>query len=211
MKSPILVGLGVLFSLGAVVHLALAHGQGGHASPHGHDSEELPESFEAGHVRKQASILLHGGMDRVWPLFDPINESKWAAAWDPRILFPANRTVQEGMVLRVHGTTWVVTRYDAENHHITYTVSHPEKVFMIDVQCESPRPDITKATVTYDYVGLSETGNELIQASSKRMFANDLKDWQRMINHYLETGETLPPEETHGDHASHGHNGHGQH
>ena len=134
-------------------------------------------SFVARHVEKSATITVHGDIDTVWPLFDPINERKWAAGWDPEILHPQDGAVQEGMVFRTQGDlVWIISRCDAERRRVTYTVSHPEKVHTIDVQCTKHGDSYTDATITYRYVGLTEHGNELAEMAAEEMFASDLRD-----------------------------------
>jgi|GEM_PF-600223 len=175
---------------------------GCHTDPHGHANlHERPSghgdsSFVARHIKKQASITLNGTIDVVWPLFDPLNEGKWAPAWRPEILYPTDGTVQEGMVVRTHGMqgdqgklVWTVTRYDPGKHHITYTVTNPERTFMVDVQCSEHGASYTDATITYRFVGLTDLGNQVSERSAERLFRSDLKDWQEAINHYLKTGK----------------------
>ena len=195
------LGVGLLLVLGTSAHLAHAQDANhphGHLHPPAEGAAQDETAFVAKRIEKTATITLHGDIDSVWPLFDPINESKWASVWKPEILHPGTGVVEEGMVFRTHGTVWVVTRYDTNSHHITYTVYHPEKVHTIDVRCTKHAAQLTDATVTYAFVGLTERGNELIEGSANRLFANNLKDWQKLINHYLETGETLPLDQIHG-------------
>ena len=55
--------------------VATACGRAQHA--HGHHAPHASKAdapFVADHVEKQATITLHGELDTVWPLFDPIHE-----------------------------------------------------------------------------------------------------------------------------------------
>ena len=190
------------------------HGDG-HSDLHGRHTVDSHSPFKARHIRKQATITVNGTLETVWPLFDPLNEGKWAAAWQPEILHPTDGTVKEGMVVRTpdgHGKRgtnssliWMVTRYDTENHRITYTVSNPERIFTVDVQCSKHDESHTDASITYNFVGLTDLGNTTIERSAKHM---DLMSWQKLINHYLKTGETLPPG-NHGSHDKEGAKAHG--
>ena len=98
--------VGALLAIVATAAL-LIHGC--HGGPHGSHHEQSgvsrDGSFVSKSIRKQASITLHGPVDTVWPLFDPVNETKWAPAWQPEFVFPADGSVREGMVLRTasHG------------------------------------------------------------------------------------------------------------
>jgi Polyketide cyclase / dehydrase and lipid transport len=118
------------------------------------------------------------GAQKVWPLLDPLNEGKWEPAWHPMILHPVDGTVQERMVLLTHGMkgdqgklVWTVTRYDTGNHHITYTVTSPVRMFLVDVRCSDHGASLTDATITYSYIGLTDLGNELNERSSEERWS----------------------------------------
>ena len=102
------------------------------------------------------------------------------------------------MVVRTHGMegdqgqlVWTVTRYEPSVHHITYTETNPARMFTVDVQCSEHGDSLTDATVTYSFVGLTESGNQTNANSAKDLFESDLKDWQAAINQYLETGTAI--------------------
>ena len=83
---------GFTIALAAIALLA----QAGHAgsNPHSNPYESGGEDdrpFVAQHIEKKATITLHGDIETVWPLFDPVNESKWAPVWNPEIIHPRNR------------------------------------------------------------------------------------------------------------------------
>lgn len=203
MNSAKLLGLGFILALGT--NVLVLHGCKIH--PHGHDNLHKQHcgdddaNFVARHIRKQATITLNGTIESVWPLFDPINESKWATIWQPNILYPTDGTVQEGMVFRTGELIWTVARYNSRNHHITYSVTHPDKFFTVDVQCSEHGSSHTDAVITYSFVGLTEQGNDRVERSAERLFQSGLKDWQTAINHYLKTGKALPHEQ-HGRHEA---------
>lgn len=51
--------------------------------------------------------------------------------------------------------------------------------------------DRTKAQVSYTYTALSESGNKFIVGFTQSYYDDWLASWERAINHYLATGETL--------------------
>lgn len=200
-----------LFVTAAVISLCAsecAHAQDGHADSHErhtqhakqHDDGHGTTSFTAKHIKKQATITLDGDVDIVWPLFDPLSESKWVQEWQPEFLYPADGTVREGIVFRTHGElVWVVTRHESDNHRITYTVGHTDRVFTVDVRCREHAGNHTDATISYSFVGLTDAGNRSNEHSAERLFKFGLKDWQKMINHYLKTGKAI--DNPHGEHG----------
>ena len=146
----------------------------------------------AQHFRQSATIELNGPVNDIFPLFGIMEEKKWTPDWDPTPVYPATGEIREGAVFRtpghVHGEsplTWVITRYDPQNHAIVYTVVAANRVIQIAVTCVSIAQNRTKATITYDLTGLSAQGNTISHHSILNMFAHELRDWQEAINRYI--------------------------
>lgn len=155
--------------------------------------------FTAERISKCSTILLNGSMEKVFPLFGPVLEKEWAYGWNPEIIYSVFGEVEEHMIFRTKAHhapedfyTWVITQYDPDQHHIEYTVSTPNRIWFIGVQCKASDGK-TIATVCYTYTGLNETGNQLNRAALEKMFADDLKDWEEALNYYLANGKILQP------------------
>ena len=59
-------------------------------------------------------------------------------------------------------------------------------------QCRDDIPNhTTNAEITYTFVGLTDKGNTINEKALQLIYAHDLKDWEKAINHYLMTGEKL--------------------
>lgn len=154
--------------------------------------------FSAERVSRSATILLEGPIDTVFPLFGPVEESKWEDGWNPVILYPKSGELEEGMVFtspaRGYGEAqyaWIVSKYQAENHIIEYIVSTANRYWVIAVHCNDVSDEQTRATVRYTYTGLTSLGNDINRHAIEFMYRNNLKDWEEAINHYLRTGTTL--------------------
>jgi len=156
-------------------------------------------TFRAQRISKTATITLKAPLDKVFHLFDPIGEKEWAAGWDPQMLYPGSDLVEEHMVFKTpsHGHheseyIWTVSKYLSEQGLIEYMVHTPERVWWITIQCRADSPgESTTAEITYTYTGLTEIGNALNERALRAMYAHDLKDWEKAINTYLETGKRL--------------------
>lgn len=59
------------------------------------------------------------------------------------------------------------------------------------VVCSKISDKRTKAEVEYKYTGLNKAGNQMNINSLQRIFKYDLRDWQKSIEHYLQTGFVL--------------------
>jgi hypothetical protein len=157
------------------------------------DVKTIPMEFTAMRINRSATILLHHHIAKVFPLFGPIREMEWAEGWSPEILYGHNEA-EEHMVFRTKNNgefyQWVITQYRPEDFAIEYTVSAPERVWFIRVECK-PYQHETLATITYSYIGLSEQGHNKNREGMEKIFAHNLSDWEEAINHYLTTGKKL--------------------
>jgi hypothetical protein len=138
-----------------------------------------------GLVRTASIVLhLHAAPDVTFPLFDPVNESKWDPGWKPRLL--GNR-VEEGLVFLVGDgadrTTWLVDRYDPAAHRIAYVVAGKSTLtrILIGVQAEE---NGSQATVTYVKTALDAQAVPEVEHFA-RHFPLEQAHWESAINAVL--------------------------
>jgi hypothetical protein len=153
-------------------------------------------AFTPVRIAKSATIFLHGRISNIFPLFGPVREMDWADGWSPEIQY-GNSDAELRMVFRTKSAfsaegfyQWIITRYDLENHEVEYTVSANDRIWFIEVECKS-HDESTLATISYTYIGLTESGHHRNLESLDRMFSENLSDWEEAINYYLRTGKKL--------------------
>ena len=155
--------------------------------------ETLPMEFTAVRSTKSATIMLNDFIKKVFPLFGPVREMGWADGWSPEILY-GREEVAEHMIFRTQANggfyQWIITQYDPHQYKIEYTVTAPNRVWFITIECREHQSN-TLATITYSYTGLSEEGHQLNRSALQQMFACELNDWEEAINYYLKTGKKL--------------------
>lgn len=155
-----------------------------------------PMKFIPERIQQCAVITLNGSIDKVFPLFGPVREMEWAEGWNPEIIYPKDKLVEEHMIFRTKGHadeeyyTWVVSQFNPDQHQIEYTVSTPDRVWFIRIQCAPDGPR-TKASIGYTYTGITAAGNDRNREALKKMYARDLKDWEEAINYYLQHQKIL--------------------
>jgi len=155
-------------------------------------SQEQGGEFTSEKTSRTAKIVLNGSVTEVFPLFNPVEESKWEPRFQPSFIYPADHRVQKGMTFKTpaHGQdgefVWRINEYDEATYHIQYLVFAPHQVFTITIDCEEVDEMKTSARVTYEFIALEVRGIALNEARGKRIFADDLSDWERSINRYLE-------------------------
>jgi hypothetical protein len=151
--------------------------------------------FKPERIQRSATIVVHASLEKAFPLFGPLLEMEWAAGWEPRVIYLESKNVGEHMIFKTKSQygedyLWAVTQYDVTQSRIEYTVTASERIWFIRVACKADGKQ-TKVDVSYMYTGLSENGNQQNRESLEKMFAHDLKDWEKAINYYLETGKQL--------------------
>jgi hypothetical protein len=151
--------------------------------------------FKPERIQRSATIIVRAPLEKAFPLFGPLLEMEWAEGWEPCVIYPESKNVEEHMIFKTKSHygedyLWAVTQYDAKRSMIEYTVTASERIWFIRVACKA-YVDQTKVDVSYTYTGLSEKGNQQNKESLAKMFAHDLTDWEKAINYYLETGKQL--------------------
>lgn len=152
--------------------------------------------FTARQVTRSHTIRINGRPDDVFGLFDPIGEKKWSKDWNPVMIFPTSEIRQGGVfVTRANDgteTIWVITMLDQNSRSIAYTTVTPNlKVNLIQISCEPDGINHATACVTYTITALSEKGNQYISSFSSEYYREWLMHWEKVINHYLQSGRPL--------------------
>jgi len=149
---------------------------------------------EFAHVRRAGQIVLHGPVARVFPLFGPVDEAKWAPGWEPSLKYGGNAEVGTVFttVAASHSATWIVSRYDDEAHDMQYTVVFPEdRVVQLDIGCHSGNAGETRCDVTYTMTALSDLARPAVEHYTQEKHEERIAHWQAAINHYLQTGTRM--------------------
>lgn len=160
---------------------------------HGHGPAIDLEGFVSEKISNTVTITLNGDIESVFPLFNPIEEQKWAPVFKPSFLYPSDEVVQEGMSFKTAGRgdeaeyLWIITKYDQLNHLIQYLVSTENRYWTITVDNTISPTDASKtiAQISYSFYSLNSKGKDINDKNLDRMFANDLEDWEEAINSYL--------------------------
>ncbi len=155
-------------------------------------AQETP--FQPQAASRSAHITLDAPIEKVFPLFGPVEEKKWAEGWEPEVLYPQDGQPIEGMVFRVsaHGgpSLWTIAHLDLDKHAIQYVVMTPgTRVVTIKVACRAAGDGKTEAEVTYRAVALSPAGAGYLQRLSEEHYTREMQDWEHSINYYLRTGK----------------------
>ncbi len=135
-------------------------------------------------------IRLPAPIPRIFPLFSPLGEKLWVPDWNPELLYPPNIDWAEGQLFRTPGecgsAVWIVSQLDFEASVVVYhRVEADRYVAQIGVRCYQASAAVTEVNIVYRFVGLSERGNQEINAMSQRTFEEKMERWTGWLNEHL--------------------------
>jgi Polyketide cyclase / dehydrase and lipid transport len=125
---------------------------------------------------------------RVFPLFTAAGERAWAPGWDPEML---SGDVERGSVFRTfahgHETTWIVTDYQADAHHVSYArLLQGMNIGLVDVRCDADGSG-TRVSVRYTLTPLTPAAEPAVRERLEPShYAAFMQEWQQAIGTALE-------------------------
>jgi len=119
-------------------------------------------------ARATVTMQLNAPVDRVFPLFYPVNKSKWDSEWAIEIIGQKHDgRVEAGMVFKRPSDphrTWTLVNFDLDTHHIEYSYTRANTYDMVvQIQCQDNPHGSTTATVTCTATGHSEQVSESLR------------------------------------------------
>ena len=143
-------------------------------------------AFRGERALRSHSFDLPMPLSAAFPLFEPEGERAWAPGWDPTYVYPADGRPEKGMVfvtgLDQEETLWLVLRHDAEAGAVEYArVTTGNRVAIVRVQCDAFDEGSTRVTVSYEYTGLSESGNDYVRSMDETRFREFIESWKAAI------------------------------
>ncbi|HEY6237471.1 MAG TPA: hypothetical protein VIW69_20395 [Candidatus Elarobacter sp.] len=134
-------------------------------------------------VRASIVLRLQAAADRAFPMFDPVNETRWSPDWHPTLL--GDGRVVAGLVFTTpdeHGrTAWLLDRYDPRAREIRYVITRPSTLTTIDIVVVPDGPRASVATVSYTRTALEAGAVDAVQAFA-RHFPTQGPHWESAIN-----------------------------
>jgi len=152
------------------------------------------------YLSRTGIMQLKTPVDQVFPLFGPVEETKWAHDWEPFDIIPEGAVFMKGMCFKTRSTNphedcflWELTRLSHKKTEVQYTVKTTNRTWNIEICCKRTGLRSTRVKVTYIYRALNDVGTPLNRQALQDIFKQDLQDWETAINFYLETGSCYEP------------------
>ncbi len=140
---------------------------------------------------------VHAEPEAIFPLLCPVREFDWIPAWDCDIVYTASGVAEEGCVFQTSGDggidTWVISRYQP-TERISFVRVDSLRAIRYDIHLEPRGDGTTTLRWEQEITALNEAGDAHVAAQREEDFAATITKAERMLEHYLETGEAMTME-----------------
>jgi len=145
-------------------------------------------------IKHTASFHISQPIDVLFPLFSAEGEKLWVPGWDYKNIMGSSELHEDYVFLTKthdHASTdaiWVVKKYNPENYHVQFYKVEPEdKIGIIEVKCIQLSDSDTEVHVSYEYIGLSDKGNQFIKEFNSSEYKEFIAEWQSLLETYFTT------------------------
>lgn len=161
---------------------------------------ETVKLFRAARITISYEMKLKSSPDKVFPLLCPTREYDWIEPWDCNLIFSYSGFAELDCVFQTDFPsdggleTWVVTRYEP-GKVIQFIRANPVKVIRYTISLSDNGDGTTSAVWEQLITGLNDEGNNFVFAYSDEKYLDEMQTLEKMLNHYLETGNMLKLED----------------
>ena len=143
-------------------------------------------------ISHTASFEVRQAADVVFPLFSPEGEKKWVPGWDYENIMGTLQLGEDYVFLTTghdHAAVeavWIVKSYDRRGRRVQYYKVEPsQKVGIVSVGCEALDRHLCRVTVSYTYIGLSDSGNRFIANFTRAAYEKFIGEWKTLLEAYF--------------------------
>ncbi len=147
------------------------------------------------HFRQPQHV--HAEPEAIFPLLCPVREFDWIPTWECEIVYTESGLAEEGCVFQTSGDggadTWVISRYQPPER-ISFVRVNSLRAIRYDIYLEPVGDGSTKLRWEQEITALNEDGDRHVAAQRREDFAATIATVERMLEHYLKTGEAMTVE-----------------
>jgi hypothetical protein len=140
-------------------------------------------------IKNKTGFQINQSAGELFPLFSPEGEKLWIPGFDYENIMGSTE-MHEDYIFFTHGhpyDIWLVKRYEPSSYFIQFYWVEPFNVVsIVTVQCKPISAAMTEVEVSYDHVGLSEEGEDLINGRTKERFEAFMGNWKIWLEGYFE-------------------------
>jgi hypothetical protein len=143
---------------------------------------------------------LHAPPERVFPLLCPVREVDWAPGWMPEIVLSESAVCEPECIFvtppefdsEPSNSIWVVTKHDPDNWAVEmYKVAPGHTVSKLEIALEAKGESSTAAHISYEITAIGAPGDEFMKEFTEKWYEAFMIDWEKAMNHYLDTGSII--------------------
>ena len=130
----------------------------------------------------------------LFPLFSAEGEKYWVPGWDYKNIMGSTKLhedyifVTENHDHAASDAIWLVKKYEHSSHQVVfYKVEPEEKVGIITVKCNAISRSKTNVSVAYEYIALSEKGDEFVNSFTNEKYKEFIGEWKQLLDKYFQT------------------------
>ena len=146
-------------------------------------------------IKQSESFIIDQPAKTLFPLFIAEGEKLWVPGWDYENVMGSTQLREDYIFLTKnhdHASTdaiWLVKRYAPEIFLVQFYKVEPEdKIGIITVQCTEIDKYQSQVEVTYEYISLSEKGNEFINSFTSEYYNNFIEEWYKLLEKFFHSG-----------------------
>jgi len=146
---------------------------------------------------REAEQLLKGTPEQVFPLLCPVREYDWIDGWDCRVVYTDSGVAEDNCIFETSypnegpPETWIVIRYEP-NRLIEFIRVNRMRTIRYRIELKDNGNGTTSARWRQLITALNEEGEAYLELVTQEKYGILIRNLERMINNYLETGEKLP-------------------
>ncbi len=155
------------------------------------------QKFQPLRIIKESILEIEATAHQVFPLLCPIREYEWVEPWQCDLLYSESGVAENNCIFETDFAhnggkeTWIVTRYEKDRciEFVRFTAG--EKIVKLDIRLTAAGDQATRLSWRKIYTGLSPDGNGIIRRIAEEQFADEAVRIEKMLNHYMTTGQML--------------------
>ena len=142
-----------------------------------------------------AKQLLNATPDKVFPLLCPKREYEWIPTWDCEIIHSKSGFAELDCIFTTNfpgdgKETWIVDRYE-KNKEIQFIRCSESRAIRYSISLTENNNGTSTAIWEQTITALNSAGNNYIENFDNEGFSTKIKMLEKLLNHFLETGNML--------------------
>jgi hypothetical protein len=145
-------------------------------------------------VKHSSDFQISQPIEKIFPLLSAEGEKKWVPGWDYENIMGYTDLHEDYVFLTKahdHASTdavWIVKQYKPQSYYVQfYKIELKEKLGIITIQCTKLNESLTKVKVTYEYIGLSKSGDQFIESFSSVKYKDFIDEWRSLLENYFKS------------------------